>query len=273
MPRNTFRALMVAGLFAIVLSSALASAQVPEEDAPIDGAKPGDIMVVTNANAPLFTSPNDSKRTAAGLKKGRRIQISGPEQGGFYPLSTKAGGRVWIRKSDVTSETIAQQASPDYEPVQPPPKRAARGGGKSFGFGIERVTYDLGGSTGSVQGGGSYTEINLGLNLFFGEFLSWRNAVFGRFMSGVENIYGLDTSARGLLSLSGSALGLSIFAGPGYRFVTRGTHVPFAEAGLVVRLAGFSIGGGVKTLLTSWVHSGRANETQFFLILAGGGSL
>lgn len=139
-------------------------------------------------------------------------------------------------------------------------------------FGLRRITFDLGASTGSI-GDVTYTEAALGVNVYFYEWLAWRNAVFGRFQTGQETITGLDTSLRPILALGNGVLGLTAFGGPGYRFVSRGDHVPFLEGGLVFRLVGLSIGGGVKRLLTSAVRSGAPNDTQYFLILAGGGRL
>jgi hypothetical protein len=161
----------------------------------------------------------------------------------------------------------AQQA-PRQTPESPRPAREPLGG---F-LGIERITYDLGASTGQFLGR-SYTEATLGVNLYFNEYFAWRNAGFARFVQDRENVYGLDSSARGVFSAAGSGLGFTVFGGPGYRFVNRGDHAPFAEAGLVLRAGGLSVGGGVKTLMNSWVRSGAENDTQYFLILAGGGTL
>lgn len=143
----------------------------------------------------------------------------------------------------------------------------------SSGFGLHRVTFDLGVSTGSVNGI-TYTEANLGLNLYFFQWLAWRNAFFGRFMTGEETLTGVDSSARLILNLDGGALGLTAFAGPGWRFVTKGdASAPLLEAGLVLRLAGLALGGGMKTIINSAIRSGAPNDTQYFLILSGGGRL
>ena len=135
-----------------------------------------------------------------------------------------------------------------------------------------RLTFDLGLSSGSV-GGFNYTEFNLGLNWYFTSFLAWRNAVFARLASGVSTVYGLDSSVRGILSLGGSELGLTAFAGPGFRFVTLGANVPFAEAGVVFKLPVLALGGGVKTFFNNWVTPNAPSDTQYFIILSGGGSL
>lgn len=140
-----------------------------------------------------------------------------------------------------------------------------------------RLTYDISGSLGSYSGRG-YQEISLGLNAHFAEWFIWRNAGFARFTEGTDNIYGLDTTARFVLNLGDSKLGLVAFAGPGYRFATsagssQADSAPFAEAGVIAKLAGLSIGGGVKSVFNSLVRSGSPDDRQFFLILAGGGSL
>lgn len=149
---------------------------------------------------------------------------------------------------------------------------ASRGSSDEF-----HLTFDVSGSIGST-GGRGYQELSLGLNAFFYEWLVWRNSAFSRFIEGADNMYGLDTSARFVLNLGDSKLGLTAFAGPGYRFATGGGRspadsAPFAEAGIVAKMGGLSIGGGVKTVFNSVVRSGAQEDTQYFLILAGGGSL
>lgn len=148
----------------------------------------------------------------------------------------------------------------------------------SAAYAETKVTYDLGASTGSTTtatGEVTYTEANLGVNLFLGDYISWRNAGFSRFQTGVENVYGLDTSLRLHLTAGEkqSSASLTLFGGPGYRFVSKGDHVPFAEGGLVFRVGGLSLGGGAKVLANSMIHPGAKDETQYFLILAGGGTL
>ncbi|CAN5558218.1 hypothetical protein BH10BDE1_BH10BDE1_28700 [soil metagenome] len=140
-----------------------------------------------------------------------------------------------------------------------------------------RLTYDISGSLGNY-GDRGYQEISLGLNAHFAEWFVWRNAGFARFTEGTDNIYGLDTTARFVLNLGDSKLGLVAFAGPGYRFATsagssQADSAPFAEAGVIAKLAGLSIGGGFKSVFNSLVRTGSPDDRQFFLILAGGGAL
>lgn len=143
-----------------------------------------------------------------------------------------------------------------------------------------KFTYDLGvslGSTNVTTNGAtqsySYTEANLGVNTFFNPWLNWRNAAFGRFGSGITNVYGLDTGARLGASLDVGVAGIALFGGGGYRFVTQGTNAPFGEAGAQFSLAGLRLGGGVKVVFNSAIVSGAPNDTQYFLILSGSGQL
>lgn len=144
--------------------------------------------------------------------------------------------------------------------------------GGDGGFGFDRVTYDIGLSAGSA-GGRSYTEAALGLNAFFFKYFAWRNALWGRFADQTGNVYGIDTSLRGAYSMGNRAGGFTLFGGPGFRLPSKGDSAPFAEGGLVVRLAGLSLGAGVKSILNSWVRTNGENDVQYFLILAGGGTL
>jgi hypothetical protein len=134
------------------------------------------------------------------------------------------------------------------------------------------MTFDLGASGGSYENK-DYMEINLGVNAYVSEYLAWRNAFFGRFQSGVDNLYGLDSSMRAILGLDLGIAGISAFAGPGFRFVTKGNHVPFLEGGAIIKVGPFSIGGGVKSLVYNVINRERTNDIQYFFILAGGGSL
>ncbi len=152
----------------------------------------------------------------------------------------------------------------------------AQRGGSSHPSGDQhwpRFTYDLGISAGSA-GGRSYTEAQLGINTYFDHWLAWRNAGFGRFISDADNIFGVDTSLRGIYSAqAGQLAGATFFGGPGYRFANRMKDVPFVEGGLVLRLASLAIGGGVKVFMNRLVDKNLGSDTQYFLILSGAGSL
>ncbi len=134
-----------------------------------------------------------------------------------------------------------------------------------------KKTFDLGLSSGTINNQ-SYTEIDLGLNLYFNPYFDFRNALFGRFGSGTQNFFGLDSSARGVYSADLSGFGFTAFAGPGMRFPSQGNVTPFIEGGLVMKAPGIGIGVGAKAIENSWVSS-LPNETQIFIILSGGGEL
>lgn len=137
---------------------------------------------------------------------------------------------------------------------------------------FNKITFDVGLSAGNTNGA-SYTEANLGINAYFLDYFAWRNSIFSRFVTGQDNVYGLDTSLRGVFSAGNQNGGFTAFAGPGWRFVSKGDSAPFAEGGVVVKLGGISIGGGAKAVFNSAIRSGAADDTQYFLILAGGGTL
>lgn len=150
----------------------------------------------------------------------------------------------------------------------------------SKGYEEPTLTYDLGGAAGTYVGQ-SYTEINLGLNWKLADYLVWRNAVFARMVSGADNLYGLDTSLRlqHYASSDDGRFGLGFFGGPGYRFSKTNASALFAEAGVQVKLGGINLGGGVKYF--NYPNPGNdgagnklpSNDTVYFLILSGGGTL
>lgn len=134
------------------------------------------------------------------------------------------------------------------------------------------LSLDVGASSGSSNGV-NVSEMNVGVNAHFGDFLTWRNSGFARFQTGVENVYGLDTSLRLGLDVGDESMSFSAFAGPGWRFVSKGTSAPIVEGGLGFRAGGLHIGGGAKVILNSLAVSGASNETQYFITLAGGTKL
>lgn len=213
-----------------------------------------EVLVVQKAAA-LFAAPESSAKTNSSIAAGRLVKAAGPSENGFVPLVTKSG-RAWVREDDVRSSQPGV-----VETVQP----------TRFPFGIQRITFDLGASFGSYNDL-TYTEVNLGFNTYFSEYFAWRNAVFGRFMSTVDNIYGVDSSLRGIFTTLENGTGFTAFAGPGYRIASR-ESAPLGEAGLILRFGGLSIGGGAKTVFHSLVRRDAPNDTQFFLILAGSGDL
>ena len=136
-----------------------------------------------------------------------------------------------------------------------------------------RLTYDLGVSSGK-SGDVTYSEIDLGLNFFIQPFLAWRNAIFARFVSEADNIYGLDSSARFIFNTRLSERsGVTTFGGPGVRVPSEGDVVPFVEGGLIFKAGGLSLGGGAKAIFNKAIDEDAENDTQYFIILSGSGSL
>jgi hypothetical protein len=155
-------------------------------------------------------------------------------------------------------------------------QRRAQISGRSSKDGM-KLTYDLGASAGSYAGQ-SYSEINLGLNWYFADWVAWRNALFSRFGSG-ESTSGLDSSLRFEYKATGDTFGLQAFAGPGYRFASKSLSAAFAEAGVVFKVGGLSLGAGAKYMhYTSPGEDSTGktlpkDDTSYFLILGGGGVL
>lgn len=142
------------------------------------------------------------------------------------------------------------------------------------------VTYDVSGAQGTYNSV-SYTEITLGLNWQIEEWFTWRNSVFSRQGSGLETVQGLDSSARFQTSASteGGGFGIDAFAGPGLRFASKSNNAVFGEAGLTFRLGGLRLGVGAKVLNYIADREDPAgtklprNDTQYFITIAGGGTL
>jgi opacity protein-like surface antigen len=149
----------------------------------------------------------------------------------------------------------------------------------SFQVSAANLSYDLGATVGS-QNNNSYSEIQLGLNWFVQDWLNWRNAVFTRFGTNVDSVSGLDSTLRATYTTesSGGGFGFQAFAGPGVRLASENNTGALAEAGLMLKLGGLVIGGGgqyisyFNTRQDSRGYILPKEETQYFLILGGGGS-
>lgn len=154
---------------------------------------------------------------------------------------------------------------------------AARGVASS---GSSHVTYDLSASFGTYNEK-TYNEATLGLNWYLADWFNWRNSLFSRFGGDIDSVTGLDSSARfqGSLETDGGGFGIHAFAGPGLRFASQNYNAVFGEAGLIFKLGGLRIGGGVKSL---YYFADRRdsntnlilpkNDNQVFIILSGSGS-
>lgn len=217
------------------------------------------ISALSQKSVPVYEAPSTQAKIIGKIPKGRRMTLEKSGELGFYKLKSSSG-RVGYVSAEGLKISVPQSETWGGE-------TAGSGKGSSG-----RMTFDLGVSAGSI-GDESYTEFNLGLNWFFTEWLAWRNAAFYRIIEG-DDYYGLDTSARFFHFVRwGSASGATLFGGPGFRFASLGDNLPFAEAGLIVKLGGFSIGGGAKAFVPGLVNSDMDSDTQYFIILSGSGSI
>lgn len=139
------------------------------------------------------------------------------------------------------------------------------------------VDVDIGGSAGTYNGR-SFSEINLGVNLNFTDWLTWRNAAFKRFSSqGDKDISGLDSTLRFINTSRFDSSAVRVFAGAGYRFADPSEkNALLGEAGLALTVGRFGIGGGAKYLKYDKLQIDLAgNETKrddliYFITLSGG---
>jgi hypothetical protein len=138
-------------------------------------------------------------------------------------------------------------------------------------FVVKKWTFEIEGAMGSNAQGDGYQEFGLGANAYFYNWLAWRNIAFFRppTQNNGSPIYGIDMTERMSYEFSRSN-GLAVFASPGYRLAGGGMAAPLAEAGFTVRIAGLTLGGGVRGLMRSWVETAASNETQFFINLSTG---
>lgn len=151
---------------------------------------------------------------------------------------------------------------------------------KSSNQDSSKFTYDIAASVGS-HNGASFQEINLGLNWIMSSWLNWRNALFTRMSENTDTISGLDSSLRLQFTTvtDEGGFGVHVFAGPGVRLATQNWNAAFGEAGLIFRLGGIQIGGGIKNIQYFQDRTDKTNtplpknENQVFLILSGSGSL
>lgn len=140
---------------------------------------------------------------------------------------------------------------------------------------------DISGSSGNYNGT-TYTEMHLGLNLNFTDWLTWRNAAFKRFSSTTANdITGLDSSVRLSVANHFDGGGVNFFAGPGYRWTSSSDkNALFGEAGATLSFGRFSVGGGAKYLRydrtqldpTTGLETKR-DDINYFITVAGGAGL
>lgn len=141
-------------------------------------------------------------------------------------------------------------------------------------------TYDMNLSSGT-ENNKTYSEVKVNLNWYLTDWLNWRNGVFTRFGSDVQSVSGLDSSLLAAYDVKNDSgtLGFQAFAGPGVRVASADNSAATAEAGVIFTLGGIKIGGGAKYLSYFKTREDQNNialpkdETQYFIVLAGGGSL
>jgi hypothetical protein len=181
-----------------------------------------------------------------------------------------------------TTVLLTASAQAGTKSVQPPAGfEKPPAFGRAPGSTGSSLSYDINAGSGTYNNV-SYSEINLGLNWMVADWLNWRNALFARLPSTGDSISGLDSSLRlqGQALSEGGTFGLSGFIGPGVRFASRDANAAFAEAGLMFKLGGISLGAGVKSLYYYKARQDSVtnaelprNDNQFFIVLGGSGSL
>ena len=138
------------------------------------------------------------------------------------------------------------------------------------------ITGDLGGSSGN-NNGTTYQEVNLGVNLNFTEWLTWRNAGFQRSGSKIETYTGLDSTMRLVLRTKfAQGGGAHFFLGPGYRWTSKEiNNAVIGEAGLGVNFSGVGLSGGAKYLkydkprLDSDGNAFKSEDVNYFINISG----
>jgi hypothetical protein len=220
-------------------------------------------MTAAVERAQVYSEPNSSSEVAGYIKKGRVVRTWGMA-GAFYKVKLKTGEFGYVKTTDLEAKEI--QLADD---TQADSSGAEQNQDKEKNDDFNRWSVQLGYSAGS-SGGRSYSEINLGVGYYFERWLEFHNSLFASF-NRVTNIYGLDSSLRGVLDTGLGSLGrLHVFAGPGYRIASENQYnVLFAEAGVITSLMGFSFGGSVRSFFYSMKGSGYSDESQYSIILSG----
>lgn len=143
------------------------------------------------------------------------------------------------------------------------------------------VDIDIGGSSG-VYNSRSFTEVNLGINLNFTDWLTWRNAAFKRFSSGGDrDLQGVDSTFRLTATKKFDGGSFRAFVGPGYRWADPSEkNAAVGEAGLGINIGRVGISGGAKYLKYDKIQidSRTGLETSredivYFLTISGAAGL
>lgn len=140
--------------------------------------------------------------------------------------------------------------------------------------------FDISGSSGNYNGK-TYTELHLGVNMNFAEWLIWRNAAFKRMSPGAESdLTGIDSSLRFVLNTQVQEAGIKIFAGPGYRWTDSSEkNALFGEAGAGIQIGRFGASTGLRYLrydksqANSIGEATKQEDITYFITVAGGAGL
>jgi hypothetical protein len=142
------------------------------------------------------------------------------------------------------------------------------------------VDIDLGFASGNYNGS-TYSEMNLGVNLNFTDWLTWRNSGFKRFASNQQKeITGLDSTMR-LISTNKFDGGIfRLFGGAGYRFTdSSDKNALVGEGGVGLQIGRFGLGAGAKYLKYDKIQFDskglvtKNDDTVFFIAVSGGAGL
>ena len=140
-------------------------------------------------------------------------------------------------------------------------------------------TYDVSASSGT-ENSKTYSELKLGLNWYLTDWLNWRNAIFTRFGSNIKSTNGLDSSLLASYEIINDTrtLGVQAYVGPGVRIASEDNNAATATAGVIFTLGQIRVGGGAQYLSYFKTRKDTVgadlpkDETQYFVVLAGGGS-
>jgi hypothetical protein len=213
--------------------------------------------IIISEKAVIHSQPDENSDSKGFIRRGRKIRTFG-ENGDYLKIRLKNGETGYILKSD---------AEPREAEVE-----GAEGGeaGSRGEADFKRWNIQIGASSGSSLGR-SYTEANVGVGYYFYRWLEFYNAFFARLNSQPETLYGLDSSLRLVFKSGvGSVAHIHLFGGPGYRIATNSEiSTLFTEFGVIGTLAGFSLGGSLKTFYYQMRDGSRSNENQYSIILAG----
>lgn len=219
------------------------------------------ILQTNKTDVIVYAQPQTQAKAVGKLPKGKVVEVVSESKGGFFRVRSKTGKELWIQEQDVSPlESVSEEILDPPTPGSPAAQAASEGSYPKF-------TFDLGGASGSRQGS-NYTEIQLGTNLYFKKWIAWRNALFGQLATGFETTYGLDSSIRLFAHLiQNDSIALTLFGGPGYRVLNKGSGDGFVEAGFSSRIFFVSLGAGARSFVT---ERNGSRETQYFLIFSGG---